>query len=375
MLPRTSIQYAVFLNEDGKVTKTYKLQGSFRAPSTSLTLLVAKCYLANVTLLKEKDFGSSDFHADSLAFFKNFDFYHGDLDPTHGVVDYVDEQTALNKGLIKNRNGQTYISVDSKTVLQGNSNRSAVRLESHDRFTHGLFILDVAHMPGGICGTWPAWWLFGDVSPNSTLGSPTGEIDIIEGANSATTNQATLYAYRNGSCFTYPSNSSQQPDMYGHLQGSNSNNCSGDATGAGGCEIADSRADSFGKGFNAEGGGVYALEWTTAGMRVFFLSRAEVRSRASGKGGPLSSSPDPATWGKPTAVFGGSLCRWDSFFNKLIMIFNTTFCGDDGGGDAWKGDDTCSALAPTCEEFVRKNPRAFENAYWLINSVKVYKQT
>jgi hypothetical protein len=34
--------------------------------------------------------------------------------------------------------------------------RNSVRLVSKKSWTHGLFIADIAHMPGGICGTWPA---------------------------------------------------------------------------------------------------------------------------------------------------------------------------------------------------------------------------
>jgi beta-glucanase (GH16 family) len=53
-----------------------------------------------------------------------------------------------------------------------------VRLTSKNSYTHGLVILDLAHMPGGVCGTWPAFWMVGPNWPNS------GEIDIIEGVNS-----------------------------------------------------------------------------------------------------------------------------------------------------------------------------------------------
>jgi hypothetical protein len=40
-----------------------------------------------------------------------------------------------------------------KTAAVG---RNSVRLVSKKSWTHGLFIADIAHMPGGICGTWPA---------------------------------------------------------------------------------------------------------------------------------------------------------------------------------------------------------------------------
>lgn len=31
----------------------------------------------------------------------------------------------------------------------------------------GVFIADIAHMPGGACGSWPAFWMFGPNWPNS----------------------------------------------------------------------------------------------------------------------------------------------------------------------------------------------------------------
>jgi hypothetical protein len=62
------------------------------------------------------------------------------------------------------------------------------------------------------------------------------------------------------------------------------------------------------------------------------------------------SNPNPDTWGEPSAEFGGS-CDLNSYFRKLYMIFNVTFCGYQfgAGGQSWAMDPVCSALAPTCE--------------------------
>ncbi len=76
-------------------------------------------------------------------------------DPTNGYVHYVDQGTAQNKGLINTNNNQVYIGVDHTNVASG-SGRDSVRIVSNKSYNHGLFILDLAHMPGGICGTWPA---------------------------------------------------------------------------------------------------------------------------------------------------------------------------------------------------------------------------
>jgi hypothetical protein len=39
--------------------------------------------------------------------------------------------------------------------------RPSVRLEGKRAYTKGLFIADIAHMPGNACGMWPAFWTLG----------------------------------------------------------------------------------------------------------------------------------------------------------------------------------------------------------------------
>jgi hypothetical protein len=67
----------------------------------------------------------------------------------------VDQATAQNEGLISTSNGSVYMGVDSTNVASG-AGRASVRVTSKNTYNHGLIILDLAHMPGGICGTWPA---------------------------------------------------------------------------------------------------------------------------------------------------------------------------------------------------------------------------
>ena len=76
-------------------------------------------------------------------------------DPTNGYVQYVDQGTAQANGLIAAQGSQTYIGVDHTNVASGSGRRS-VRLSSNQAYDEGLIILDLAHMPGSICGTWPA---------------------------------------------------------------------------------------------------------------------------------------------------------------------------------------------------------------------------
>jgi len=76
-------------------------------------------------------------------------------DPTRGYVSYVDSSTARDTGLISASGGSVYIGVDTRNPAWGAGRRS-VRLTSHQAYNHGLVILDLAHMPGSVCGTWPA---------------------------------------------------------------------------------------------------------------------------------------------------------------------------------------------------------------------------
>lgn len=83
-----------------------------------------------------------------------------------------------------------YLGVDYTTPLTvaGGVGRGSVRIESKKTYNKGLFIVDIKHMPGGICGTWPAFWsLGGGTWPQN------GEIDILEGVNQNTQNKMVLH--------------------------------------------------------------------------------------------------------------------------------------------------------------------------------------
>ena len=76
-------------------------------------------------------------------------------DPTHGYVNYIDQATADSQDLYNVSNGQVTWGVDTGNIASGRG-RNSIRLTSKAQYTHGLVILDVAHMPGGACGVWPA---------------------------------------------------------------------------------------------------------------------------------------------------------------------------------------------------------------------------
>lgn len=115
-------------------------------------------------------------------------------DPTHGRVNYVDQETAVERGLAKGRrlhfclqqscnlknmiivNGNSFImrADDTNVVPATARGRDSNRITSHKSYTDSIIVLDVQHVPFG-CGTWPAFWTV-DLH-NWPSG---GEIDIIE---------------------------------------------------------------------------------------------------------------------------------------------------------------------------------------------------
>ncbi|PYH50049.1 glycoside hydrolase family 16 protein [Aspergillus saccharolyticus JOP 1030-1] len=314
-----------------------------RAYTSLLTALGLTAQLGAATYTLFDDYTSS-------SFFDRFTFFT-DTDPTHGFVSYVDQATAQSDGLIStNTDGSVYMGVDHTNVAS--SGRESVRLTSNSQYTHGLFIVDLAHMPGGICGTWPAFWLLGSDWPNN------GEIDIIEGVNQQTNDLMTLHTSDgctiNNSGFT------------GTLVTSNCYVYAADQSSNAGCGITSSSSQSFGSPFNSLGGGVYATEWTSSAINIWFFPRGSIPADIT------SGSPIPSTWGTPAASFAGS-CDIDSHFNAMQIVFDTTFCGD-WAGNVWSSG-SCASYASSCTDYVANNPSAFEDAYWTINSLKVYQDS
>ncbi|KAF5024281.1 hypothetical protein F66182_3649 [Fusarium sp. NRRL 66182] len=288
---------------------------------------------------------------DSSNFFTAFEFFN-EKDPTNGFVEYVDADTANTQGLAGYVDGAIYMGVDYHTK-NPQKGRKSVRVHSHESFTHGLFIADIAHMPGSIPGVWPAYWMFGPSWPTS------GEIDILEGVNTQTENKITLHT---GPGCTITSDGSDQTST---LVNKNCN-AGGASEGCGQC-TADNQ--NYGDGFNDIGGGVYATEWTSEHISVWFFHRGRIPEDIQ------SDSPDPSSWGPPTAKFnGGHGCDIDEHFKEHNIIFDTTFCGDWAGAiDVWGKNPETSSLGE-CHDYVASNPSHFKNAYWLVNSIKVYNQ-
>ena len=88
------------------------------------------------------------------------------------------------------------------------------------------------------------------LGPNWPLG---GEIDIVEGVHDYTNNQATIHT--DIGC-TLASSSSGTLAISGKVIGGT--DCAALTTGNQGCGIRAAASNSFGAGFNANNGGVYA---------------------------------------------------------------------------------------------------------------------
>lgn len=290
---------------------------------------------------------TSDWTA-STDFFKNFNFITT-WDTTHGYVDYIDRPTAFSEGLISYNNNQILMKVDNHLKVPGqNRGRKSVRIDSKKVFNGGLIIADIEHMPVG-CGTWPAYWMFG---PNWPAG---GEMDIMEGIHNMTENSITAHTAHGCNLEGAPITEKGNRTML---------NC-GD--GPEGCMTKVASPNSYGNGFNANGGGVFATLWdTTAGFKTWFFPRNAIPRDIVGK------SPDPTSWGLPDAhlPFGQDFCP-KTFFHDMIISFDITLCGD-WAGKLWPTTPGCSDLAIVCNAWVQDNPLAFSEAYWLLNYLRIY---
>lgn len=120
-----------------------------RAHNLSLSLTAIITLIQAQTFTLQQSYSGLDF------FNRGFTLYEG-WDPTYGFVDYVDIGTAQSYGLLDLANvtntGVARWGVDAKSVLDpaANLGRRSLRLQSQATFLHGLFVLDLVHMPAGL---------------------------------------------------------------------------------------------------------------------------------------------------------------------------------------------------------------------------------
>lgn len=155
------------------------------------------------------------------------------------------------------------------TTPQISGNRKSIRIHSKKSYNFMLLVMDTLHMPTG-CATWPcvlcidpflggssvlirfyvldsAFWTNG---PDWPVG---GEIDILEGVNDYTNNQATIHT---ASGCHLPTDQRSVLNITGDIVGGT--NCAAYETGNQGCGVRSRNTHSYGKALNDNGGGVFA---------------------------------------------------------------------------------------------------------------------
>jgi hypothetical protein len=200
---------------------------------------------------------------------------------------------------------------------------------------------------------WPSLWTkaIGNLWPAG------GEIDIFEAVNLQTANQMALHTIAGCTQATGVT----QTGTTGQV------NCDNNSSAGAGCTVIDANADSYGAPLAAAGGGVWILEFATAGINIWFTSRANVPSSLS------TNSIDTSTFGTPSGSWPASSCNPSQFFDEQEIVIDITLCGE------WAGlasilEATCPALTGTntCYTTYVLDPANYDNAYFEIASVKLF---
>ncbi|PWN26750.1 hypothetical protein BDZ90DRAFT_232867 [Jaminaea rosea] len=282
--------------------------------------------------------------------------YSTGTDPTHGLVVYQSADQAKQLNLTRVENDLFYMGVS--TVEEQLAGRPSIRINSQKSYSDGIYVLNATHMPTS-CAVWPAWWT---VTKNLDSWPIGGEIDIIENANDQyDSNLASLHT--NGSCILPEANNGTGIIAYQDC-GDSSTGCRIEMNGTTGAS-----ASNTGPAFNKADGGIYAMERslgsTGNGIRVWFWPQGSAPSDlASG-----SNSVNPANWGKPGAQFAiADECHAD--FGEHQITFDITLCGD------WAGNTyeqtSCAKTYGACSAQVGYNGSSFNEAYWAVDSVRVF---
>ena len=116
-----------------------------------------------------------------------------------------------------------------------------------------------------------------------------------------------------------------------------------------------------------------AMEWTSEVIQIWNFAHSNIPSNLK------SGNPDTSTWGTPQFTTAKGSCDIDAHFKDQQVVFNTDFCGTYAGQDYFWEQTSCykanPKMYPTCNDYVAANPAAYEDAFWTINSLKVYQKT
>lgn len=301
-----------------------------------------------------KDFSGTNF-------FNGWDFFDGFDNTTNGDVNFVSQANATASQLaFVNAAGHAIVKVDNTSFVPFNFKRNSVKIISHDFFPIGsIFLFDALHLPFG-CSVWPSFWTMGQNWPAG------GEIDILEGVNKMTIDQMTLHAI--GGC--------SQAAGVTQLGKTVGTDCSAGQNSSQGCTVQETQANSYGEGFNDNGGGVWGAQFDESGVFIWFWGRNSIPADVSSGGNTV----DPSTWGTPSASWPSSSCNISEFFKPQQMVIDITLCGDFAGQPNIY-QQTCggplgnSSVSICYIDNVINNGTAYDDAYFEINYVKVYSNT
>jgi hypothetical protein len=317
-------------------------------------------------------------------FFSSFHAFSGP-DPTQGFVQYQGLASAADQHLIGYLQDTQSVYMGVDYAGKDPKGRASIRLESNKTWNQGVLIADIAHMPASTCGSWPAFWLLGKQA--WPVG---GEIDLLEGVNNYESNSVTLHTSKgcrvDNATSLNPnlgSTNVASTSFSGMLATDDCDVAAVDQDKNVGCSIhaptsvssalmgsADMKVlPSYGTDFNAANGGIYAMEWTSTYISVYFFPHASPLYKSVAH----STSPDPSQWGIPMAHFSGAGCDFKQRFKDMRIIFNTAFCGDWAGGE-WSKSCAKKTGVSTCEAHVQNNPGAFAESFWEVRGLKWFQK-
>jgi hypothetical protein len=185
-----------------------------------------------------------------------------------------------------------------------------------------------------------------------------GEIDVLETVNMGDTgNQMTLHTGKG--CQIGEKRKRRQTGTALSYDCYNATNYNA------GCGVQ-GPTNSFGEQFNTNGGGVYALELRSEGIRIWLFERAHIPYDI------LNQQPDPSTWGTPLADFPNLECDVTQHFRNMSIIANIDLCG------SWAGTQSVYSQNPLCtgfcKDYVTWRPVDFEKAFWEFGGWWVYER-
>jgi hypothetical protein len=161
-----------------------------------------------------------------------------------------------------------------------------------------------------------------------------GEIDILEGVHNQPKNQYTLHT-------AIPCDlplGAKGIDAKGNLIW---HDCQSYPTDNRGCGFSDPGGNSYGASFNAAGGGVFAHEWNSDHIKIWFFSRPQIPDDIK------AQKPNPSSWGTPVAAWPAQFCDITKAVYQHYLVLDISLCGD------WAGPAYSQSGCPgTCEAAV-----------------------